>query len=101
MVIVGSGFMTNAAGASSMPLEISKVPGKEGFRVSMVGNLLANYSDPAGSPPGVTGNNRTAPEQKWEGTSELVVAALDDFRRLGLLDLSFNHPRLLPGGLRD
>ena len=38
---------------------------------------------------------RLLPETVWLGTSERIVAALDDFRRLGQLDLFFNHPELL------
>jgi hypothetical protein len=62
-------------------------------KLSLLGNLLANYSDPIAG--GVTGNNKLLPDELWPSTNERIVAALDDFRRLGQLDLFFNHPEVL------
>lgn len=95
--IVGCSFMTQAPFENSVPLFLQDPSAPTGaMRVSVLGNLLANYSEPAGSPPGITGNNRTVPDiNSGASTTERVVAALDDFRKLGALDLAFNHPEVL------
>lgn len=84
--------MSERNGARTAPLEIADR--SKPMRLSLVGNLLANYSDPVGSPPcPSTGNSKALPDKVTRTTAEQIAGAFEDFRRLGRLDLSFNHPQ--------
>jgi hypothetical protein len=57
-------------------------------RNSAVGNLLCDYG--AGAPAGEQSKMYT--DIVRPATQGTIAAAIDDFRRLGLLDLQLNHP---------
>ena len=55
--------------------------------LSCVANNLAEYNG------GYSQTERYS-EITWAGTDETIAWALEDFRRLGALDLQLNHPSL-------
>ena len=66
-------------------------PGGKG-KFSFVSNNLANY----GSAVEPGGQTKRYSEIKWAGTDATIAGALEDFRRLGALDLALNHPDIAP-----
>ena len=83
-------FIGNAFwGDNDTAVTFSVAEGAKG-RVSTVGNLLADYGtavEPAGQTLRYTETTNSA-------TNGTILAALNDFRRLGLLDLALNHPSI-------
>ena len=85
LTIAASAFMTEGVYENGEPMwHLEKQA-----ELSLLGNLLANYSG------NITQNDKTLADKTSAGTTERIVAALDNFRRLGQLDFFFNHPDLL------
>ena len=87
LTVAASAFMTDGEYENGEPIWQMEPQAK----LSLLGNLLANYSG------NITQNDKTLADKTWAGTAERVVAAMDDFRRLGRLDFFFNYPELLRG----
>lgn len=83
ITLVGNAFWGDNTSAVTF-----KVAAGAAGRVSTVGNLLADYGTSV-EPNGQTARYTDVTVSETNGT---IAAALDDFRRLGALDLQLNHP---------
>ena len=82
LTMLGNNFDTTSLDPAPFQAKLSKQTG-----LNMLGNALSNFSD-----LGLGQAFAPFPDVQNDPSNWLVYTALDDFRRLGLADLSFNHP---------